>query len=368
MQGLPSSSTPVHTPPQYVQPGHSYATYAGQPSSAAPAPTSLCSINIQHAGSSASYTPQSVQQAQAAVNIAASALPQHVKQSYQAPGHQQQQATAVSSLTFPLQVQQTSHNALAPTQQQVQSAPGYPASLQQQTATSLLPAQQPAQSCPLVSVAATMAASGQCQPAQAPSALQKVQVNLPSQQLGQSSSTPALYSQQVPIHQEHQQSIPHNPQSTVQQTQNAGQVYIQPQLQHSQETMHTTNQQVAQQPALPSQSLQCTQQQVHVAALQQHGPTAVQTAAPQQSQDVAHSQPHPTAAPVVQVASYSADVASQSYAHSALQQTATGQSHNLPAQSIGAPQNYGVVAPQSLSTSSRQNQPALITQQVSVRY
>ncbi|XP_047437657.1 serine/threonine-protein kinase WNK2 isoform X7 [Mugil cephalus] len=363
VQGLPSSSTPVHTPPQYVQPGHSYAAYTGQPRSASPAPASLCSINIQHAASAASYTPQSVQQPQAVVNIATSAVPQHVKQSYQAPGHPQQQATAVSSLTFPLPVQQTSQNTVAPTQQQVQSASAYPASVQQQTATSLLPAQQPAQSCPLVSVAAGMAATVQCQPAQAPSALQKVQVSLPGQQLGQSSSTPALYGQQIPIHQEHQQPIPHNPQSSVQQTQHSGQVYIQPQLLHSQETMHTTNQKVAQ-PALPSQSLQCTpQQQVHVAGLQHHGQTAMQTAVLQQIQDVSHSQPHPTPTPVVQVAAYSADVAPQCYAPSLLQQTAAGQGHGLPAQSIAAPQNYGVVAPHSLSTSSRQSPAALGTQQ-----
>eukprot|EP00064_Thunnus_orientalis_P001711 superscaffoldBa00000119_g1714 len=62
VQGLPSSSTAVHTPLQYLQPGHSYpaAPYPGQPSAAAPAPASLCSVNIQHAVSAANYTPSSL--------------------------------------------------------------------------------------------------------------------------------------------------------------------------------------------------------------------------------------------------------------------------------------------------------------------
>ncbi|KAE8293649.1 Serine/threonine-protein kinase WNK2 [Larimichthys crocea] len=179
IQGLASSSTPVHVPLQYVQPGQSYpaAPYTGQHSAATPAPASLCSVNIQHTVSAASYTPPSVQQTQTAASISASAVPQHVVQNYQAPGHQQQQATAASSLTFPLKGQQTCQNCVAPTQQQAHSASGYPASVQQHTlaAATTLPAQQPAQSFPLASVAPAMAATAQCHPAQAPSALQQVQ-------------------------------------------------------------------------------------------------------------------------------------------------------------------------------------------------
>uniref|UniRef100_A0A3B4T5M5 non-specific serine/threonine protein kinase n=1 Tax=Seriola dumerili TaxID=41447 RepID=A0A3B4T5M5_SERDU len=401
VQGLPSSSTAVHTPLQYLQPGHSYpaAPYAGQPSVATPAPASICLVNIQHAGNSAGYAPPSVQQTQAAASISASAVPQHVAQSHQAPGHKQQQATAASSLTFPLQGHQTCQNCVAPPQQQAQSASGYPTPVQQQTTAAAaaagagnLPAQQPAQSYSLVSVAPTMAATAQCHPAQAPSALQHIQatVKLPSQQPGQSSSTPALYSQQIPIQQEHQQPLPQNTQSSIQQTQNAGQAYIQPQLQHNQDTVRPIHQQMAQQPTHQAQSLQSPgQQQLQTSTLQQHSQKAVQTAVPQQSQGVSQStvqqvqtpasQPHLTATPVVQVAathqSYPAagvpDAASQSYAHSTFnalqQQTAPSQSQYQPAQSTAAPQTYGgatqVVTPQNLPASSLHSQPAHVVQQ-----
>ncbi|KAM7404939.1 hypothetical protein PAMP_012242 [Pampus punctatissimus] len=339
VQGIPSSSTAVHTPLQYLQPGHSYpaAPYPGQPSAAAPAPASLCSVNIQHAVSAASYTPSSVQQTQAAASISASAVPQHVAQSYQALGHQM--------------------NCVAPTQQS-QSASGYPTTVQQQTAVAAttLPAQQPAQSYPLASVAPTMAAMAQCHPAQAPSALQQVQAagKLQSQHPGPSSSTPALYSQQIHIQQEHQQSLMQNTQPIIQQTQNTGQAYIQPQIQHIQETVHTIHQQMTQ-PTLQSSG----QQQINTPTLQQHNQKAIQTAVPQQSQDVSQaavlqvqtpaSQPHHTATLVSQVAAihqnYPAaglsDAGSQSYAHSTLnvlqQQTAPAQSQYLPAQSTTAP-------------------------------
>uniref|UniRef100_UPI0037E8D9FE serine/threonine-protein kinase WNK2 isoform X2 n=1 Tax=Semicossyphus pulcher TaxID=241346 RepID=UPI0037E8D9FE len=331
VQGLPSSSAAVHTPLQYLQPGHSYPTapYAGQHSAPTLDPASLCSVNIQQA----SFTPQSVQQvqqAQAAASISASAVPQHVAQSYQAQGLQQQQAAAANSLTCPLNVQQTCQSCVAPAQQQTHSAAGYPSSVLQQTA-----AQQPAQSYPVASVAPTMVATAQCHSAQAPSALQQIQaaVKLPSQQSGQSSPTPALYSQQIPIQQEHHQPLLQNTQSNIQLTHHAGQAYIQPQLQHSQETLHSLHQHMAQQPTQHSQSYQSpAHQQVHTPPLQKHSQTA---AVPQQNQDVTQStvqqvqntapQPYPTATQAVQVA-------------------ATRQGHpaaGLPAQSTAAAQIYG---------------------------
>lgn len=374
IQGLPSSSTPLL---QYLQPGHSYpaSPYAGQHPAATPAPASLCSVNTQHAVNAAAYTPPTVQQTQGAGSILASAVSQNVAQSYQAPGHQQQQATAASS-TFPLKVQQTCQNCAGPNQQQAHSGLGYPAPVQQQTAAAA-PA-LPAQSYPLASVAPTMAATAQCHPAQAPSALQNVQgtVNLSSHQPGQSSSTPALYSQPIAIPQENQQSLLQNAQSNIQLTHHVGHAYIQPQLQHSQETLHSIHQQMAQSPH-HSQSVQSPgQQQVHTLASQKHSQKAMQTAAQQQSHDVSHSavqqvqtpasQTLPTAGSIVQVAathqSYPAaglpDAASQSYAHSALsvlqQQTVAAQGQYLSAQST-TPQTYGpakqVVTPQILSAS-----------------
>ncbi|KAL6119167.1 wnk2 [Pungitius sinensis] len=334
---LPSSST-VHTPLQYLQPGHSYppAPYVGQHSAATPAPASLCSVNLQHA---AGYTPPSVQQTQLAANISVSAVQQHGAQSYQAPGHHhhQQQQQAASSLTFPLNVQQTCPNCAVATQQQAHSASGCHTPVRQQTAAAAatLSAQQPAQGYPLASVAPTVAAMAQCHPSQAPGALQHVQaaVQLPSH----SSSTPALYSQPMALQQEHQP----NSQTNVQLAQHAGQAHIQPQVQQNQETLHTMHQQMAQPPTRLSQGQQTP-------ALQKHSQTVMQ------SQDRSQStvQPLQTPALAPQVAqvetthpSYPAvrqpDAASQSSAHlalSALQQQHTAQVQYL---SSGAPQTFG---------------------------
>ncbi|CAN9515404.1 unnamed protein product [Ophioblennius macclurei] len=349
VQGLPSSSTAMHTQPQYLQPGHSYpaAPYAGQLNASAPTPASMCSVNIQQSGGASSYALPNLQQTQTAASLGTSALLQHHVQSYQSSGPHQ--AASASASTFPVHIQ-NSQNSVAASQQQALSTLGYPAPVPQQTAATSLSMQQPAQSCPLASVATI-----HCQPAQAPSALQQVQatVNLPSQQPGQSSSTPALYSQQISIQQEHQQPLPQTTPSSIQHSQKTGQAFIQPQLQHSQESVHTIHQQMAQQSA--------------------HG--SLQAALPQHSQDTSLSHPHSTPPSVVQVAvnhpGYSAaashDATTQSYAHSALQQTASGQSQYLSAQSAASSQNYDgssqVVTHQGLPASSQQSQPPHMTQQ-----
>ncbi|XP_029974521.1 serine/threonine-protein kinase WNK2 isoform X2 [Salarias fasciatus] len=349
-QGLPSSSTAMHTQPQYLQHGHSYpaAPYAGQLNASAPTPASMCSVNIQQSGGASSYTLPNLQQSQAAASIGTSALLQQHVQSYQPPGPQQQQAASAGASTFPLHIQNSQNSAAAT--QQAPSTLGYPASVPQQTGATTLSMQQPAQSCPLASVATI-----QCQPAQAPSTLQQVQatVNLPSQQPGQSSSTPALYSQQISIQREHQQPLPQNTQSSIQHSQNTGQAFIQPQLQHGQEMAHAIHQQMA-------------QQSTH---------SSLQTAMPQHSQDTSLSHPHSTPTSAVQVAAnhqgYSAaalhDAPSQSYSQSVLQQTASGQSQYLLGQSAAPSQNYEgsnqVVTHQGLPASSQQSQPAHLTPQ-----
>ncbi|KAM6925351.1 serine/threonine-protein kinase WNK2 isoform 2-T2 [Xenentodon cancila] len=357
VQGLPSSSTAV--PQQYIQAGHSYPTalYASQSSAASPAPTTLCSVNIQ-------------QQIQAGVSIATSAVPQHVAQNYQATG-QHQQATAASALTFPLQVQQTFQTSVTSAQQYSQSALGYPDSNQPQTAASTLSAQQQAQSCPLASVAPAIATTVLCQTTRAPSTPQHAQaVKLQCQQPGQSSSTPALYSQQMSMHQEHQQPLPQNTQvPSIQQALNAGQTYHQ----HNQETVQTMCHQMTQPSNLPAQSLQFpTQPQVQKPPVQHQSPKVMQTSVPQQNKDV--SQSHPTTTPVVQaVAEHQShflpvlpDTASQSYAHSALQQTGPGQAQYLSAQSVSAGLSYEganqVETAQNTSVSSQQSHAAQITQ------
>lgn len=356
IQRLPSSSTPVHTLQHYLQPGHSYpaSPYAGLQCAATPAPASLCSANIQHTVNAASYPHPSVQQTQAAGSISASAVSQNVAQGYQSPGHQQQQASATCSLTFPLKVQQTCQNCATANQQHAHSASGYPASVQQQTAAAA--PTLPAQNYPL-------APAAQCHPAQASIALQQIQgtVGLSSQP-GQSSSSPALYNQQVPILQENQQPLLQSTHSNMQLTQHAGQAHIQPQLQHSQETLHSTLKKMAQ-PTHHSHSLQPTgQQQAHTPTPQKHSQKAMQKAAQRQNHDMSQSavqqaqtsasQTHSAIAPAVQVAaahqSYPGagvtSTASQSYAHSSLnvlqQQTLPAQSQYLPAQSA-TPQTYG---------------------------
>ncbi|XP_062248827.1 serine/threonine-protein kinase WNK2-like isoform X2 [Platichthys flesus] len=382
VQGLPSSSTAMTTPLQNVQPGHSYpaAPYTGPTSAATPAPVGQSLVNIQHAGNAAGYPSPTVQQTQAAALISASSVPQHVAQSHQAAGYQQQPATAANSSTFSLQVQQTCQNCVVPSQQQAPSTSGYPPVQQQSTAeAAALPAHQP-----LASVGAAIAATAQCHPAHT---LQHVQaaVNLPSQQPCQSSSAPALYNHQIPVQQEHPHPLPQNTQSSIQ-AQNAGQAYIQPQLQHNQDTVHPLHQQIAQ-PIHQSQSHQYhSQQQSHTPALQQK---AMHAAILHQSQDVSQStvqhvqttasQPHLTATSAVMVSathqSYPAagppDAASQSYAHSAFnvlhQQSAPAQSQYHSAQPTAASQTYGeatqMVTPQSLPASSQHGQAAHISQQ-----
>ncbi|XP_078144342.1 serine/threonine-protein kinase WNK2 isoform X2 [Centroberyx gerrardi] len=378
--GLPSSSSALHTPLQYLQPGHSYpaAPHAGQPSASAPAPATLCAANIQHAVTAASYTVPSLQQTQTAGGFSISTVPQQVAQSYQAPTQQQQlTATVASSSSVPMQVQQPCQTYVAPTQQQAQPASGYPIPTQQQTAAATaMPSQQPTLSYPVASVAQTMAATAHSLPTQAPSALQQAQ----------SSSTPAHYSHQIPIQQQQQQPLQQIAQSNIQQT---GQAHIQPQLQHSQQTAQAIQQQqqMAQHPTLQSQSLQSPipQQQVPVLLQQQHSQQAMQTPVPQQSQHVSQQvqtpapQPYPTATSAVQVpptqqsypAAGQSDAAYQSYAPSALnvlqQQTAPAQSQYLPAQSTAAPQTYQglnqLVTPQSLPAAAQHSQAAPIAQQ-----
>nr|XP_015823708.2 serine/threonine-protein kinase WNK2 isoform X8 [Nothobranchius furzeri] len=343
VQGLPSSGVAVHTPQQYLQPGQSYpaALYAGQPSVSTPASASLCSVNSQ-------------QQNPAAVSFTASAVPL-AAQSYQAAVHQQQQATVAGSVTFPLPEQQVSHNAVASVQQQAQAATGYPASVQHQTVPTTLPKQQPVLSCPAESAPSATAATVQCQPAHGPSTGQQAHVSTlqSSQQPGHSSSTPALYSQQASIHQ--------STESSIQQALNCGQVYNQ----HNQESVHTIDYKTAQPHVLSAQSLLDS-------ASPQHNHKIVTSTLPEQNQNASH----PAGVPAVQVASehlgYFApglsDAASQSYAHSAIQQTAPCLSQYPSTQCFSASLGYGganqVVTPQNLPVSSQQSHTANVSQQI----
>lgn len=375
-------------PPQYVQPGHSY-----QPIATAPAPASVCAASTQQAVNAANYIPPSLQQTQPAASPAASTVLQHLAQ--QAPFHQQQQAGA--ALSFATQVQQICHTCVTPAQQQAQNASGYSTQTKEQgaAAENTLPAQQSVQSYPLATVAPTMVATAQSHPTLAPSTPQQFQapVQLQSQQHGQSSSTPAHYGQQIQIQQQHQQHLPQNPQSGIQQMQNVEQAYIQSQLQHGQEIVQAIHQQMAQSASLQSQSYQfSSQQQLHTPVLQHHSQKGMQTQVPEQTQDVSQStvqqvqtsasQVYPTENSAKQAPTHQScpatglpDAASQSYPHSGVavlqQQAAPAQSQYLPAQSAAMPQSYmganQVATPQSLPASVHHGQAAPIAQQVSLQ-
>lgn len=349
MHGLPSSSTPLQAPLQYFQPGQSYpaAPYTGQ-HCAAPA---QCSVT----GHSANYIPANMQQTiQNTGNILPSAVPQNIAQNYQSPSHKQQQPTAASSLNFPLKAQQTCQNCAMPTQQTI-SASGYSAPVQQHT--SVAPA-VPSQSYPVGSVVPGIKTKAQCHPAQVPSVLQQVQgtVNLSSQHSNQSSSAPALYNQQMPIQQENQQTFLQNSQSSIQATQNIGQGYLKPPLQHNQEIQHNVVQQMVQSTT--------NQQQVQTPAPLIHSQKPIQATVRQQSHDgyqstfqqtpTPASQTLPTTSPVVSVAAVHQtfpagglhDGGSQSCSCSTFnilqQSTPPAQNQYLPAKST-TPQTYGEV-------------------------
>lgn len=349
IHGLPSSSTPVQAPLQYLQPGQSYpaAPYTGQ-HCAAPAPASLCSVT----GLSASYVPANVQQTlQNTGNIIPSAVPPN----YQSPSHKQQQPTAASSLNFSSKAQQSCQNCAMSTPQQSVSASGYSAPVQQHSAAA--PA-LPSQSYPAGSVVPGLATQAQAHPAQVPSVLQQVQgtVCLSSQHSGQSSSAPALYSQQMPIQQENQQTFLQNSQSNIQVAQNVGQGYLTPQLQHNQEIQHNLVQQMAQSTT--------NQQQVQTPANLSHSQKPIQATVRQQSHDAYQStfqqtptpasQPLPTTSSVSVAAVHQSfpavgrhDAGPQGYSCSTFnilqQSTPPAQNQYLPAQST-TPQTYGEVS------------------------
>lgn len=340
----------MQTPLQYFQPGQSYpaAPYAGQQCAAAPTPASLCSVT----GHSANYAPANMQQSTG--SILPSAVPQNIAQNYQSPSHQPQQPTAASSLNFPLKAQQTCQNCAMPTQQQTVSAAGYSVPVQQHTAAGA-PA-VPTQSYPVGSVVPCITTKAQCHPAQVPSVLQQVQgtVSLSSHLSGQSSSTPALYNQQMPLQQENQQTLLQNSQSNIQVPQNVGQGYMKPQLQHNQEIQQnlqqmvqsTTNQQQIQTPAPLIHSQKPIQATIQQQSLGTYQSTAQQTLTPA-------SQAFPTTSSVNVAAAHQSfpavglhDAGSQSYACSAFnilqQSTSPAQNQYLTAQST-APQAYGEV-------------------------
>ncbi|XP_043970206.1 serine/threonine-protein kinase WNK2 [Gambusia affinis] len=329
VQGLPSSSAAMPTPQQSLQPGHSYpaALYAAHLGSTTPIPTSLGSLYTQ-------------QQTSVAVTNAASAVPQHIAQSYQTAGHQHQPA-ASGSPTFTLQAHQVSQNLIASTQQQAASS--YPA-VHHQAAAAIFAAHQPMQSCSLGTVSSAMAATTHGQSAHSASTSQQASAN---QQPGQISSTPALYSQII--------SVQQNTQSNIQHTLNTGQVYN-----LSQESVHIISHPAAQPPTLSSQQLQSPTHQ-------SDAPVLLQNAVPEQSQN----EPHPKGSPVRQIpagsqsffASAVPDASSHSYAHSAIQQGPPAQNQYQLAPCVTGEGVNQAASSQTFPVSTQQNHSTHIHQE-----
>uniref|UniRef100_A0A3P9I1Z8 non-specific serine/threonine protein kinase n=1 Tax=Oryzias latipes TaxID=8090 RepID=A0A3P9I1Z8_ORYLA len=329
-QGPPTSNTLMDTQQQNLQPGHCYpAALHPHQANALAAPASLCSMNNK-------------QQMQPAAVIATSIVSQNATQNYQ--GHQLQDAVAVGSLTFPLQIQQTFQNSVVSSQQQSQSQSGYSTSVQPQIVASTLSAQQPAQSSSLATPAQSLANQVPCQSVHPPCSSQQAQTSfqLLAQQSGQSSTTTGLYAQQKPIQQEHQQPLP-NTQLGIHQALNARQPYPSQNL----ETLHSMQHQMEQPATHSSQNTQChIQQQLHASIPQQHYQQVPQPATPLQVPS--HSQPKSMATPVVQIAAEHPgylmkslpDSESQIDTHAAVQQTGQCQNKFISAQQDDFPQSY----------------------------
>uniref|UniRef100_A0A3P9LD40 non-specific serine/threonine protein kinase n=1 Tax=Oryzias latipes TaxID=8090 RepID=A0A3P9LD40_ORYLA len=330
VQGPPTSNTLMDTQQQNLQPGHCYpAALHPHQANALAAPASLCSMNNK-------------QQMQPAAAIATSIVSQNAAQNYQ--GHQLQDAVAVGSLTFPLQIQQTFQNSVVSSQQQSQSPSGYSTSVQPHIVASTLSAQQPAQSSSLATPAQSLANQVPCQPVHPPCSSQQAitSFQLLGQQSGQSSTTTGLYAQQIPIQQEHQQPLP-NTQLGIHQALNARQPYPSQNL----ETLHSMQHQMEQPATHSSQNTQChIQQQLHASIPQQHYQQVPQSATPLQVPS--HSQPKSMATQVVQIAAEHPgyfmkslpDSESQIDTHAAVQQTGQCQNKFISAQQDDFPQSY----------------------------
>uniref|UniRef100_A0A4W5MSD7 non-specific serine/threonine protein kinase n=1 Tax=Hucho hucho TaxID=62062 RepID=A0A4W5MSD7_9TELE len=155
LQGQPASAPALHTPLQYLQPGHSYPasplaaqqtpTAAGYSAAAlqhtpASATYSASNIPLQHnhtghsypapapqkIGTAASHSTENVQLQQPAASFSAATLPLQ----------QPHTAASYTAATMPIQQTPTPQSYVAPTQQQmIQTATSYPAPILQQTPT-----------------------------------------------------------------------------------------------------------------------------------------------------------------------------------------------------------------------------------------
>ncbi|XP_041711819.1 serine/threonine-protein kinase WNK2 isoform X8 [Coregonus clupeaformis] len=332
LQGQPASAPALHTPLQYLQPGHSYPTIP---------------LVTQQMPTTASFSAAALQHTPASANYSASNMPlqqNHSGQSYPAP-LQQQTATAASYTTanVPLQQPAASFSATTMPLQQPHTAATIPIQRTPTPQSYVAPAlQQSTQTA--ASYAAPVEHLQQTAPTQsyasvAPTVVHTVPIpSLPTREPSVATQPlaavvpppvqpcPAPHSlsdkAMPPILQPGQSSPMYHSQQTVQ---------VPIQQQHSQQMAQTTVQQAS--------PIHHSQQTVQV-PIQQHSQQTVQVPLPQHSQPMA--QPTVQQAPVVQ--------RYQSPAHT-VQQGSTLQSYPtsvpLMGQQNSASQSYPPIAPQA---------------------
>uniref|UniRef100_A0A8C8CLS5 non-specific serine/threonine protein kinase n=1 Tax=Oncorhynchus tshawytscha TaxID=74940 RepID=A0A8C8CLS5_ONCTS len=374
LQGQPASAPALHTPLQYLQPGHSYPasplaaqqtpTAAGYSAAAlqhtpASATYTASNIPLQHNNTGHSYPAPALQKTATAASHSTANVPlQQPAASFSAatlPLQQPHTAASYTAATMPIQQTPTPQSYSAPTQQQMtQTAASYPAPILQQTptaacfsaavampvqhtvlaasiGTATIPSQPAAQRYPAPVEHLQHLAPPQSYASVAPTVVHTVPIpSLPTQD--PSVATQPLAAAVLPPVQPC--PAPHSlPATAMPPSLQPGQSSP---MHHSQQTVPVSIQQQHSQP-MPQPSVQHRQQPVQ-APIQQHNQQTVQVPLPKHSQTMA--QPTVQQAPVVQ--SY------QSPAHT-VQQGSTLQSYPNAAPLMGQPntasQSYTPTAP-----------------------
>ncbi|XP_071020744.1 serine/threonine-protein kinase WNK2-like [Oncorhynchus clarkii lewisi] len=374
LQGHAASAPALHTPLQYLQPGHNYPasplaaqqtpTAAGYSAAAlqhtpASATYTASNIPLQHNNTGHSYPAPALQKTATAASHSTANVPlQQPAASFSAatlPLQQPHTAASYTAATMPIQQTPTPQSYSAPTQQQMtQTAASYPAPILQQTptaasfsaavampvqhtvlaasiGTATIPSQPAAQRYPAPVEHLQHLAPPQSYASVAPTVVHTVPIpSLPTQD--PSVATQPLAAAVLPPVQPC--PAPHSlPATAMPPSLQPGQSSP---MHHSQQTAPVPIQQQHSQP-MPQPSVQHRQQPVQ-APIQQHNQQTVQVPLPKHSQTMA--QPTVQQAPVVQ--SY------QSPAHT-VQQGSTLQSYPNAAPLMGQPntasQSYTPTAP-----------------------
>ncbi|XP_035597230.1 serine/threonine-protein kinase WNK2-like isoform X9 [Oncorhynchus keta] len=364
LQGQPASAPALHTPLQYLQPGHSYpvsplAGYSAAALQHTPASATYTASNIplQHNNTGHSYPAPALQKTATAASHSTANVPlQQPAASFSAatlPLQQPHTAASYTAATMPIQQTPTPQSYSAPTQQQMtQTAASYPAPILQQTPTAAsfsAAGAMPVQHTVLAASIGTATIPSQPAAQSYPAPVEHLQHLAPPQSYASVAPTATVvHTVPIPFLPTQDPSVatqplaaavlppvqpcpaPHSlPATAMPPSLQPGQSSP---MHHSQQTVPVPIQQQHSQP-MPQPSAQHRQQPV-----QQHNQQTVQVPVPKHSQTMA--QPTVQQAPVVQ--SY------QSPAHT-VQQGSTLQSYPNAAPLMGqlntASQSYTLTAP-----------------------